>query len=164
MRPAASANPSRDPIMPSNRLSVRSCCLKRAAEAPRASRIAISRLRPTPRAIKSPATFAQAMRRTSRTVPKSMNHTCSVFPVSHTRSGKVTIRAPAVQDCAERSDIVCRLADKDVGLVRFPSRPITRTSWTGPPWPVSSGVSARGIQIWTPGGKANASGITPTTV
>jgi hypothetical protein len=95
----ASNTPSAPPAAASTRLSVRNCANTRPRLAPRAARTATSRWRNVPRASSRFATFAQAIRSTKPTAPRS-----SHSPVTVSRLRKFPLRGstPAPQPLADR--------------------------------------------------------------
>jgi hypothetical protein len=91
----ASASPAAPPISASIRLSVSSCVTILARVPPIAARTAISRDRPSARASRRFATFAQAISRTKPTTPVSTNEV--VFnspPTIASRSGAIVTPQP----------------------------------------------------------------------
>ena len=81
MNATLSASPQTVPINASQKPSTRNCCSRRDRVPPIARRIAISRRRVVPRAMSSPATFAQAMSNTSsETSDSSAKNAPTVLP------------------------------------------------------------------------------------
>ena len=75
------------PAMPSRTLSVSNWRITRAGLAPRAARIANSRVRPVERASRRLATLAQAIRSTKLTAPSSTSKIPFTLPTTSVLSG-----------------------------------------------------------------------------